>query len=183
MRLVFRLYLLGFLFVTTTVVAHPGDDSADAVNFDCDAHPADMLTELSSPLARIAKLICFGNGQTIIADPSWSWRYSGSFFDAPRIPASAHDGVRGTLPPFYFSEISVNSISDSEKDAEVSRLMKEIVTFRPQQGILNLFEVFIKNNHAHVIRLWVATESDRNGWMLVCTPECRPEYVIVYARR
>ena len=175
--------LCWFLFVAYSVCAHPGDENSIVTNFDCDKSYPNMIDALPSPLREFAALKCFGNGQVIMTKSNWSWRYSGSFFDIPRIPASAHDEMAAIPPPYYFSNIKVGEIRPENVSRYLDKLMADIVTFKPQLEITKLYDVELTNNHESIIRLFIALEIKGNGWLLVCNPDCRPEYVILFEER
>ena len=86
-------------------------------------------------------------------------------------------------PPYYFSNIKVGEIRPENVSRYLDKLMADVVTFRPQLEITKLYDVELTNNHESIIRLFIALEIKGNGWLLVCNPDCRPEYVILFEER
>ncbi len=187
LKILFKSIICSYLCVSNLLMAHPGAENSLITDFDCDTSYPDVMSSLPFPLSEFGSLMCFGNGQSIIAKPKWSWRYSGSFFDTPRIPASAHEDMTAVPPPYYFrvtfSSTDAREIKADRKTRYLDRLMTDIVTFRPQVPISELYAIDLTNNHHVVIRVFVALETKTNGWLLVCNPECRPEYVILFQKR
>ena len=172
------------------LLAHPGDANSPSSYFECDplypfyfdiAYP-DMVEDLPIGLGSFAELMCFGNGQAIIARPDWSWRYTGSFFDSPYIPAGVHDGLDGIAPPFYFTNITVENVSEADSGVLIDSLEKQVVTFRPNV-VTRVSKAYLTDNHKNIIEVVVAYEDNVSGWLLVCAPSCRPEYVILFEKR
>lgn len=163
--------------------AHPGDENSPTNDFDCDGVGTAMVQGLPADLARIGQLMCLGNGQLIMANPDWSWRYSGSFFDTPRIPAGAHDDLMGIPPPYFFTKIEMEQYLDEDAQAMSASLATQVVTYTPKVKINKLLEFKLHGNHETIAKLMVALESDSKGWILVCAPDCRPEYVILFEER
>ena len=178
-----RIALCASLLVTHAVSAHPGDENSLATNFDCDKSYPNMIDSLPFPLEEFATLKCFGNGQLIMAKSNWSWRYSGSFFGTPRIPASAHDELTAIPPPYYFTNVKVGEARSENMSGYLDKLMTDVMTFRPKVEITNVYDIELTNNHDSLIRLVIALEKQGNGWLLVCNPDCRPEYVILFNKR
>jgi hypothetical protein len=65
----------------------------------------------------------------------------------------------------------------------LDKLMTDVMTFRPKVEITNVYDIELTNNHDSLIRLVIALEKQGNGWLLVCNPDCRPEYVILFNKR
>ena len=187
LKIFFKSIICSYLFVGNLLMAHPRAENSLITDFDCNTSYPDVMSSLPFPLSEFGSLMCFGNGQSIMAKPTWSWRYSGSFFDTPRIPASAHDDMAAVPPPYYFrvifSTTHAQEIKADRKTQYLDRLMSEVVTFRPQAPISQLYAIDLTNNHHVVIRVFVALETKINGWLLVCNPECQPEYVILFKKR
>jgi hypothetical protein len=177
--------LLCWLLVSISwgLYAHPGDENSPTNDFECDKAGSGMVQSLPLDLARIGRLMCLGNGQLIMANPDWSWRYSGSFFDTPRIPAGAHDDLMGIPPPYFFTKIETVQYSDADAQSLSAVLAGKVVTYTPQVEINKLLEFRLHGNHETIANLMVAFESESKGWILVCAPDCRPEYVILFEER
>ncbi|MGD2139544.1 MAG: hypothetical protein PVH25_04040 [Burkholderiales bacterium] len=151
--------------------------------YDCEHPPADAVTQVPGGLGRISKLVCMPAGPAIVAGEGWSWRYTGSFFDLPQIPGYAHVDSMGLMPPFYFTKLSARDLDDGEAARLSDELAGQVETYRPKTAPVQMSILEATNNYAKNITVYTAMESADNGWVLVCTPECRPNYVIIVEKR
>jgi hypothetical protein len=164
----------------TVVLAHQGEESgAQQMGYDCEHPPADAITALPAAISQMARLSCLPVTQAIVAGGAWRWRYSGTFFEMPYVPAHGHSDSMGLAPPFYFKKITARELDAAQATQRSAELAGDIPTFRPAGAITSMSYVDAVNNYAQIIRMIVAMESDTRGWMLVCAPECRADYVIV----
>ncbi len=169
--------------VTALAQAHQGDSEAPRTTYDCEHPPADSVGEIPGILGVAGRMFCLPAGPAIHADGSWSWRYTGSFFDVPTIPGYAHVDSASMLPPFYFTELSVQELSLDEAARRSEQLARKVETYRPAGEIERMETIDAVNNYGRKITIHVAMESENNGWVLVCTPDCQPNYVILIEKR
>lgn len=162
--------------------AHQDEPVAEAGGLDCEHPPKEAVTVLPGLLGEAGRLICLPAGQRIVANQTWSWHYSGSFFNTPNIPAHAHIAARGMTPPFYFKKVWAEELSPDEADKRSALLSKQIVTYQPDTKISGMTIVRAENNYGHVTEIFMPMQSEKLGWAIVCAPECQPDYVIVISK-
>lgn len=160
--------------------AHQGEEqAASAGAFDCEHPPADAVTALPEPLLDVGRFTCLPGGQAIAAAKPWTWRYTGSYFDMPLVPASAHRDSAGLAPPFYFHHLSVHDLAPDEAGRQNEVLKQTIVTYRPESDLVGMTRIEAENNYGQVVTMYMPMQTEDKGWLIVCTPECRPDYVII----
>ncbi|KPK30061.1 MAG: hypothetical protein AMJ66_09830 [Betaproteobacteria bacterium SG8_40] len=169
--------------VTVFAKAHQGETEAPQTAYDCEHPPADAVEEIPGILGVAGGMSCLPAGPAIHADPTWIWRYTGSFFDVPTIPGYAHVDSASMLPPFYFTGLSLRELSAEEAAQRSEQLAREVETYRPAGPIARMQTIDAVNNYGRSIAIHVAMESENNGWVLVCTPNCQPNYVILIEKR
>lgn len=147
--------------------------------YDCEHPPADAVTELPGLLGTVGRMGCLPAGPGVLAGSGWSWRYTGSFFDLPTIPAYAHDEAAGLQPPFYFTRLSARELSGAAVAERNEQLQQMVETYRPQRLPDRMVAFDATNNYGQSFSAYLAMETDTNGWLVVCTPKCRPDYVIL----
>ena len=178
--------VIALLFACAAALAYAHQDETQAPQqrgYDCEHPPADAISVLPGLMGEIGRLTCLPAGQAIVASGQWTWRYTGSFFDMPTVPAHAHNEAMGLMPPFYFKEISVRELGVEQAAARSKTLAEQIATYRPEGELAGMTLVDAVNNYGHTIEMILTKESDNKGWLLVCTPECRADYVIILERR
>ena len=166
------------------LLAHAHQDEVPAATrgYDCEHPPADAVTDLPGLLGTVGRFACLPAGPGILANQGWTWRYTGSFFELPSIPAHAHRDSAGMPPPFYFTELSVRDLSASEAAQVSDKLRSEVETYRPGSSLAGMTVVDAINNYGRSITVFMPMESEENGWLIVCTPQCRSDYVIIVSK-
>jgi hypothetical protein len=176
---ILALLSLGFGFLA---YAHQDDSANPVAAYDCEHPPADALTDLPGLLGAVGRLACLPAGPAILANTGWSWRYTGSFFELPMIAAHAHVDSAGMRPPFYFTELSARTLSLGEAARLSDDLAKKVETYRPEGSLAGMTVVDAINNHGRSISVFMPMQSQDDGWLIVCTPQCRSDYVIMISK-
>ena len=174
-----RIIFAILLCAGATALAHQDGAVVETDQLDCEHPPEGAITELPGLLGVTGRIVCMPGGQTIIASETWSWRYTGSFFNMPNVPAFAHADSQGKGPPYFFRDVGVEKLSAEEASKRSAELEQQLVTYRPETSLAEMSIVKAENNHGDVTRIFMAMESEKNGWAIVCTPECQPDYVIL----
>lgn len=164
------------------VHAHQDQVTEGTSGYDCEHPPADAVTELPGLLGSVGRLACLPAGPGILAKQGWTWRYTGSFFQLPMIPAHAHQDAMGMAPPFYFTELSVRDLSAREAAQVSEKLRRQVETYRPGSSLMGMSVVDAINNYGQSITVFMPMRSPNDGWLIVCTPQCRPDYVIIVSK-
>ena len=180
MKAITAFFLLGLAVLAQ---AHPGEEQAAQTMYDCEHPPADAVNELSGLLGRIGQFVCMPTGPAILANKGWSWRYTGSFFDLPTIPGYAHKDSMGLPPPFYFTKISTQELDAADAAERSKQLREQLENYRPKNPPVEMSVTDATNNYGKSITIYTAMESADNGWVVVCAPQCRLDYVILVNRR
>jgi hypothetical protein len=177
--------LIAIILASAAVLAHAhqGDSEIPQAGYDCEHPPEDAVAELPGILGTAGRMICLPAGPSIHADLSWLWHYTGSFFDLPSIPGYAHVDSASMLPPFYFTDISMREVRGEEAARRSEELAEAVETYRPGAPLQYMQIIDATNNYGRSISINVAMETENNGWLVVCTPQCQPNYVIVIKKR
>jgi hypothetical protein len=157
-------------------LAHPEDDkAAPHAVIDCE-HPAPgTATELPAEIADIAYLQCTPAMQMLVANEGWSWRYPGSFFDRPFIPAYAPEASQGTGGARYFSGFSTRDLSADEVRERHAQFARTLPNYRQDAAPERIVMLEAKNDLGHVVDAYFGFRSGDSGWVVMCTPQCAPE--------
>ena len=176
--------ILVALAACSALLAHAHQEAtSDAPSgYDCEHPPTDAVTDLPGLLGAVGRLVCLPAGPGILANQGWTWRYTGSFFEMPAIPAHAHVDSAGMAPPFYFTEVSARELSADEAAGVSDDLAKEVETYRPTGSLAGMTVVDAVNNYGKGITVFMPMQSETDGWLIVCTPQCRSDYVIVVSK-
>lgn len=162
--------------------AHPEEQGAKYALIDCD-HPAPQLaTALPEALAGRAMLECTPAFHQIVAGEGWIWRYPGSYFARPFIPAYAPLPSQGMGGVRYFTAFEATELSPSEIDREHERF-RSIVTYRQEQPPARILKVVATNDLGHALDAYFGFRSEREGWAVICTPECAPNDLFVIEKQ
>ena len=162
--------------------AHQDEPVAEVGAYDCEHPPESAIKVLPGLLGEAGRLVCMQEGQRIVASQAWSWRYSGSFFNTPTVPAYAHIESQEMVPPFYFKKVWVEELSSDEAGKRSEQLSKQIATYRPGNKIAGMTIVKAENNYGHVTEIFMPMQSENKGWAIVCAPECQPGFVILISK-
>ncbi len=174
-----RIVFVILLCADVVAFAHQDEPVTEAGPFDCEHPPEAAITALPGLLGEAGRLVCMPVGQRIVASQTWSWRYSGSFFNSPNVPAHAHIAARGMMPPFYFKKVWAEELSADEADKRSEQLSKQLETYQPDEKIAAMTIVRAENNYGHVTEIFMPMQSENSGWAIVCAPQCQPDYVIL----
>lgn len=170
--------------VSMAAYAHQGEEQQElAAGFNCEHPPADAVTTLPGLLGEAGRFTCLPGGQAIVAGKSWTWRYTGSYFDMPLVTANAHKDSMGYAPPFYFHHVSAKELTPEEASERNQALKDQIVTYQPQGEPVGMTRIEAENNYGQVVTMYMPMETPDKGWLIVCTPECRSDYVIIVNKR
>ncbi|UCH49892.1 MAG: hypothetical protein JSU95_09105 [Betaproteobacteria bacterium] len=164
------------------VQAHQEEVTEATTAYDCEHPPADAITVLPGLLGAVGRLACLPAGPGILANQGWTWRYTGSFFELPMIPAHAHEDSTGMVPPFYFTELSARELSADEAARVSDDLVKVVETYRPGSSLASMTVVDAINNYGRSITVFMPMHTEEKGWLIVCTPKCRSDYVIIVSK-
>jgi len=177
-----RIIFFILLCAGVAAFAHQDEPVTEVGAYDCEHPPEAAIKALPGLLGDAGRLVCMREGQRIVASKAWSWRFSGSFFSTPAVPAYAHVDSQAMTPPFYFKKVWKEELDGDEAAKRSEQLSKQIVTYRPAKEITGMTIVRAENNYGHVTEIFMPMQSETEGWAIVCAPECQPDYVILISK-
>jgi hypothetical protein len=167
----FRVVLLFLCFAAAhAALAHYEGETSGPVLLDCE-HPQTLVKMLPEAVAKVASVECNPSVQAIVARDGWSWRYPGSFFDRPIIPAYAPMDSHQTGGPRYFTEFKATefSVTDARKRHEM--FAKDLPTYLEMAPPARLVKLVAHNDLGHELDAYFGFRSDGGGWVVLCAPE------------
>ncbi|HEX4986370.1 MAG TPA: hypothetical protein VFV71_09940 [Burkholderiales bacterium] len=181
-RLLCGLLWLG-LAVSLPVAAHKGDEAAAAGVIDCEHPPAKLARRLPAAVAGPAILVCTPAVQLITAHEGWTWRFPGSYFDRPSIPAYAPLESRGNAGGRYFTGFKADELASTEVAKLHEKFSKTLVTYVQSPPPARVVRLVATNDEGHSLQAYFGFQSKDEGWVALCAPTCEPEFFFLIARR
>ena len=176
----FRVVLLSLCFAAAhAALAHSEGEPSGPVLLDCEHHPHSLLKMLPEAVAKVASVECNPSVQTIVARDGWSWRYPGSFFVRPVIPAYGSMDSRQTGGPRYFTEFKATELSAVDRRKRHEMFAKDLPTYLEKVPPARLVKLVAHNDLNHELNAYFGFRSDGGGWVVLCAPECAPEYLFL----
>jgi len=175
----FHVVLLFLSFAAAQALAHSESETSGPVLLDCEHPPQLLVKMLPEAVAKVASVECNPSAQTIVARDGWSWRYPGSFFDRPIIPAYAPMDSRQTGGPRYFTEFKATELSAADARKRHEMFAKDLPTYRETSPPMRLVKLVAHNDLGHEMDAYFGFRSDGGGWVVLCAPECAPEYLFL----
>jgi len=176
----FRVVLLSLCFAAAhAALAHSESETSGPVLLDCEHPPQSLVKMLPEAVAKVASVECNPSVQTIVARDGWSWCYPGSFFDRPIIPAYAPMDSRQTGGPRYFTEFKATELSAADASKRQELFAKDLPTYLEKAPPARLVKLVAHNDLGHESDAYFGFRSDGGGWVVLCAPECAPEYLFL----
>ncbi|HKQ26798.1 MAG TPA: hypothetical protein VJT81_20320 [Burkholderiales bacterium] len=177
--MLFRVVWFCLCLAAAQALAHSESKGTGPALLDCENPPESLASALPEQVARVASIECNPSAQTIVAREGWSWRYPGSFFDRPIIPAYAPMDSRQLGGPRYFTEFKATELSATEAMRRHERFAKDLPTYREKVPPIRLVKLVAHNDLGHELDAYFGFRSDREGWVVLCVPECASEYLFL----
>lgn len=175
----YRVVLFFLWLAAARALAHSEGETASPALLDCEHPPDSLLTALPEQVAIVATIECNPSAQTIVPRDGWSWRYPGSYFDRPSIPAYAPMDSRQTGGPRYFTEFTATELSAADARKRHETFAKDLPTYREAAPPARLVKLVAHNDLGHEMDAYFGFRSDGGGWVVLCVPECAPEYLFL----
>lgn len=169
---------LGLLLFLASVPAMPGSESEDGQGYtviDCEHPAANVATALPVAVASPARIECNPMRQSLVANEGWTWRYPGSYFDRPFIPAYAPQASWGHGGARFFTSFSAVELPEPEIRKQHEKFARELPTYRDKTAPARILKLVATNDLGHELEAWFGFRSGREGWVVICTPDCAPE--------
>ena len=175
----FRVVLFFLWLAAAQALAHSEGETTGPALLDCEHPPESLAKMLPEPVAKVASVECNPSAQTIVARDGWTWRYPGSFFDRPIIPAYAPMDSRHSGGPRYFTEFRVTELTAADAGKRHETFAKDLSTYRETAPPVRLVKLVAHNDLGHELNAYFGFRSDGEGWVVLCAPACAPEYLFL----
>lgn len=162
--------------------AHTEEEVQGPSVIDCDHPPETMIRALPRAFDGIGKLSCSASGQSIVAHPDWSWRFPASIFVRPGIPAFTPAESADIVGARHFTGFEEAELSAAEVLALHRRFTDTVSTYTQPEPPQSLKKVLAKNDLGHAFEIYLGMKSKHDGWVMLCDPECAPEYLFVFEK-
>jgi hypothetical protein len=149
---------------------------------DCEHPPADLAHGLPKQLADAATLVCLPAAQMIVAREGWAWRFPGSFFDRPSIPAYTPIESRAAADGRYFTGFSATELSRAEINSLHESLVNTLVTYADAAPPERIVKLIAHNDQGFSMDAYFGFKSAVEGWVVLCAPACAPEFFFLINR-
>jgi hypothetical protein len=174
-----RVVLFLLCCAAASALAHSEAEQPAALLLDCEHPPQSLVSTLPEVVSGVASSECNPSAQTIVARDGWRWRYPGSFFDRPIIPAYAPMDSRQMSGSRYFTEFAATELGAADARKRHESFAKDLPTYRESVPPVRLVKLVAHNDLGHVLDAYFGFRADGNGWVVLCAPECAPEYLFL----
>ena len=175
----FRVFWFCLWFAAAQALAQSEGEASGPALLDCEHPPQSLATVLPVQVANVASIECNPSAQTIVARDGWNWRYPGSYFDRPIIPAYAPMDSRHSGGPRYFTEFRATELTAADARKRHETFAKDLPTYRETAPPVRLVKLVAHNDLGHELNAYFGFRSDGEGWVVLCAPECAPEYLFL----
>ena len=176
-----RLPLL-LLVVALRAFAHSEAEVPAANILDCEHPPRNLVRVLPKQLGKTATVICTPSAQMIVAGEGWAWRFPGSYFDRPSIPAYSPLASRPQAGGRYFTRFKATELSNGEIKMLHDTFVKTLVTYPDAQPPARIVKLVARNDQGHLMDAYFGFRSHSDGRVALCAPACAPEFYFLINR-
>jgi hypothetical protein len=168
---------LPWLLLCTALQAFAHSESSVPTDgiLDCEHPPENMAAALPKAMSSTATILCTPSAQMIVAQEGWAWRFPGSFFDRPSIPAYSPVESRPIAGGRYFIDFKVNELTRAEIKKLHETFTKALVTYTATAPPVRIFKLVARNDQGHSLDAYFGFQSSNEGWVALCAPGCEPE--------
>jgi hypothetical protein len=166
------------LLVSSWVFAHAGEGAQEVTLLDCESPPAKLKSELPVKINEVASVACTPSTQSIVAREGWSWRFPGSFFDRPSIPAYSPAESRSNATGRYFVRFKARELPPAEI-TQKHQAFRKLATYTERAPPKQLIKLIATNDLGHTMDAYFGFTTGKQGWVILCAPECAPEYLFL----
>jgi hypothetical protein len=150
---------------------------------DCEHPPRNLARNLPKQVARVATVTCMPSAQMIVAREGWAWRFPGSFFDRPSIPAYSPIESRAEAGGRYFTGFKATELSGSEIKKLHETFAKTLATYTDASPPARIIKLVARNDQGYPMDAYFGFKSQSEGWVAVCAPSCAPEFFFLINRQ
>lgn len=154
---------------------------ADGI-LDCEHPPKNLTHILPKQVAMAATVICTPSAQIIVAREGWAWRFPGSFFDRPSIPAYSPIESRPDAGGRYFIGFKATELSVSEIKKLHETFARTLATYTDASPPARIVKLVARNDQGYPMDAYFGFKSQSGGWVALCAPDCAPEFFFLINR-
>jgi hypothetical protein len=152
------------LFVVALQAYAHSDAQAPAEGLlDCEHPPQDLASTLPKQIAATTTILCTPSAQMIVAREGWVWRFPGSFFDRPSIPAFSPVESRPTAGGRYFTGFKATELSGGEVRKLHDTFAKTLVTYTDAAPPARVVKLVARNDQGHPMDAYFGFKSESEG--------------------
>jgi hypothetical protein len=170
------------LVVALRAFAHSEAEAPAGGILDCEHPPGNLIHALPNQVAVAATVVCTPSTQMIVAKEGWVWRFPGSFFDRPSIPAYSPIESRPEAGGRYFTGFKATELSGGEIRKLHETFVKTLATYTDALPPARIVKLVARNDRGHPMDAYFGFQSQSAGWVAVCAPECAPEFFFLINR-
>ena len=149
---------------------------------NCEHPPKNLAHTLPKKIAMVATVVCTPSAQMIVARDGWAWRFPGSFFDRPSIPAYSPIESRADAGGRYFTGFKASELSVGEIGKIHEKFTKTLNTYSDTLPPARIIKLVARNDQGHSMDAYFGLKSPREGWVALCAPDCVPEFLFLMNR-
>jgi len=170
------------LVVALQAFAHSEADTGAGGLLDCEHPPKDLASTLPKQIAAMATVLCTPSAQMIVARDGWVWRFPGSFFDRPSIPAFSPVESRPEAGGRYFTGFKATELSGDEIRKLHETFAKTLATYTDAAPPARVVKLVARNDQGYPMDAYFGFKSQSEGWVALCAPNCAPEFFFLTNR-
>ena len=171
------------LVVAMHAFAHAEGETPPGGLLDCEHPPKNMVHALPQQVAMVAAVICMPSAQIIVAREGWVWRFPGSYFDRPSIPAYSPVESRAEAGGRYFTAFNATEMSAGEIRKLHETFSKTLTTYSDASPPARIVKLVARNDQGYPMDAYFGFRSQSEGWVALCVPDCTPEFFFLIKRQ
>jgi len=170
------------LFVALQAFAHSDAEAPAGSLLDCEHPPENLTHELPKQVAMAAAVLCTPSAQMIVAGDGWVWRFPGSFFDRPSIPAYSPVESRTEAAGRYFTGFTATELSTGEIRKLHETFARTLTTYAHASLPTRIVKLVAMNDRGYPMDAYFGFKSQSEGWVALCAPDCVSEFFFLINR-
>lgn len=171
------------LLTALQAFAHSEAEAPAGGLLDCEHPPTNLTHALPKQVAAVAIVTCSPVAQMIVAREGWLWRFPGSFFDRPSIPAYSPFESRAEAGGRYFTGFKATELSDGEIRKLHETFARTLATYTDALPPARIVKLVARNDQGHPMDAYFGFKSPSEGWVALCAPDCVPEFFFLMNRQ
>jgi hypothetical protein len=181
-----RLLLWSMVLSSGLAIAHVDGEVEGEVGeklIDCEHPPANLKTAVPQVISSVAAIACTPVAQRIHAARGWTWRYPANFFQVPSIPAFSPLESRNEPAGRFFTGFDIVELDAAQLNERHQWFAQNVVTYPGSQVPTKIIKLVASNDLGHSFDAFFGFRTDKEGWVVLCAPECAPEFVFLMQKR